>query len=294
MKKNFILITGGAGFIGSSLIEFLLKKNPNYKIISLDNYFTGSIKNHINNKNVKYIKGHNKDIQFLLKDYKKKINVVFHFGEFSRIYQSFKDYKTCFDFNIHHTSKVIQFALHNKIKLIYSATSSNLGNHGNDEHLSPYAWSKSKNIELIRNYNKWFGLKYELVYFYNVYGPRQILNSKMSAVIGIFETLYKKKKPLTVVLPGTQKRDFTHIDDIVEGCYLAWKKGKQNDYMLGTKRSYSIIDIARMFKSRIKYLPERPGDRLGSTITNNNALEILGYKPKKKIEDYIQNFISKK
>jgi len=294
MKKNFILITGGAGFIGSSLIEFLLKKNLSYKIISLDNYSTGSTKNHIKNKNVKYIKGQNKDIQLLLKEYKKKIKVIFHFGEFSRIYQSFKDYKTCFDYNIHHTSKVIEFALHNKIKIIYSATSSNLGNNGKDENLSPYAWSKSKNIELIRNYNKWFGLKYEFVYFYNVYGPRQILNSKMSAVIGIFETLYRKKKPLTVVLPGTQKRDFTHIDDIVIGCYLAWKKGKQNDYMLGTQKSYSIIEIAKMFNSKIIYLPERPGDRLGSTVTNNNALEILGYKPKIKIEDYIQNFILKK
>ena len=292
MKKKFILITGGAGFIGSCLIEFLLKKNSSYKIISLDNYFTGSVKNHIKNKNVVYIKGHNKDIQLLLKKYRKKINVIFHFGEFSRIYQSFINYKTCFDFNIFHTSKVIDFALTHKIKIIYSATSSNLGNSGRDENLSPYAWSKSKNIELIKNYSKWFGLKYELVYFYNVYGPRQILNSKMSAVVGVFETLYKKRKPLTVVLPGTQKRDFTHIDDIVLGCYLAWKKGNQNEYMLGTKKSYSIIEIAKMFNTKIKYLPARPGDRLGSTITNNNALKILKYKASKNIKDYIQNFIS--
>ena len=195
MKKNIILITGGAGFIGSSLIKNFVKNKYNYKIISLDNYFTGTRKNHITNKNVKYIKGNNKDIDKLMKKFKKNIKVIFHFGEFSRIFQSFKNYKKCFEYNIHHSSKVIEFAKDNKIKIIYSATSSNLGNKGKDENLSPYAWSKSKNIELIKNYNRWFGLKYELVYFYNVYGPGQILNSHMAAVIGIFEEQYKKNKP---------------------------------------------------------------------------------------------------
>ena len=294
MKKNIVLITGGAGFIGSSLIKSFIKNKYNYKIISLDNYSTGTKKNHIINKNVKYIKGDSKDIESILKNYKKKIKVIFHFGEFSRIFQSFKNYKKCFEYNIHHSSKVIEFAKDNKIKLIYSATSSNLGNYGKDENLSPYAWSKSKNIELIKNYNKWFGLKYEFVYFYNVYGPGQILNSPMSAVIGIFEQQYKKKKPLTVVSPGTQRRDFTHIDDIVKGCYLAWKKGKQNHYMLGTHKSYSIIEIAKMFKTKIKYLPVRPGERLGSTIPNNNAKRILGYKAKIDIKSYIQDIIYKK
>ena len=291
MKKNIILITGGAGFIGSSLIKNFLKNKYNYKIISLDNYSTGTIKNQVINKNVKYIKGNNKDIDKLMKKYKNKIKVIFHFGEFSRIFQSFKNYKKCFEYNIHHSSKVIEFAKDNKIKIIYSATSSNLGNNGKDENLSPYAWSKSKNIELIKNYNKWFGLNYELVYFYNVYGPGQILNSPMSAVIGIFEEQYKKRKPLTVVKPGNQRRDFTHIDDIVRGCYLAWKKGKQNEYMLGTKKNHSIIEIAKMFKSKIKYIPSRPGERFGSTIPNNNAENILGYSAKVKIKDYIQNFI---
>ncbi len=291
MKKNIVLITGGAGFIGSSLIKNFVKNKYNYKIISLDNYSTGSRTNHIKNKNVKYIKGDNKDINKLLNKFKKKILVIFHFGEFSRIFQSFKNYKKCFEYNIHHSSKVIEFAKDNKIKIIYSATSSNLGNKGKDENLSPYAWSKSKNIELIKNYNKWFGLKYELVYFYNVYGPGQILNSPMSAVIGIFEEQYKKDKPLTIVKPGTQRRDFTHIDDIVTGCFLAWKKGKQNEYMLGTKKNHSIIEIAKMFKSKIKYIPSRPGERFGSTIPNNNAKKILGYSARVKIKDYIKNFI---
>ena len=292
MKKNIVLITGGAGFIGSSLIKSFIKNKYNYKIISLDNYSTGTKKNHIINKNVKYINGDNKDIDRLLIKFKKKIKVIFHFGEFSRIFQSFKHYRKCFEYNIHHSSKVIEFAKDNKIKIIYSATSSNLGNNGLDENLSPYAWSKSKNIELIKNYNRWFGLKYELVYFYNVYGPGQIINSPMSAVIGIFEEQYKKRKPLTIVRPGTQKRDFTHINDIVRGCYLAWKKGNQNDYMLGTKKNYSIKEIAKMFKSKIKYIPSRPGERFGSTIPNNNAKKILGYTPKLDIKDYIEDFVS--
>ena len=251
-------------------------------------------KNHLRSTNVKYIKGENKNIDTLLKKYKNKIKVIFHFGEYSRIFQSFKNYKECFEYNIHHSSKVIEFAKNNKIKIIYSATSSNLGNDGKDENLSPYAWSKSKNIELIKNYNKWFGLKYEFVYFYNVYGPGQILNSPMAAVIGIFESQYKKNKPLTVVKPGTQRRDFTHIDDIVKGCYLAWKKGNQNHYMLGTKKQYSIIEIAKMFNTKIKYLPSRPGERFGSTTPNDNAKKILGYIAKKDIRDYIKSIVKKK
>ncbi len=291
MKKNIILITGGAGFIGSSLIKFLVKNKFKENIISIDNYSSGYVKNHIKNKKVKYIRGENKDINKLLKFYKKRIKVIFHFGEFSRIFQSFKKYKKCFEYNIHHSLKVIEFAKENNIKIIYSATSSNLGNNGRDESLSPYAWSKSKNIELIRNYSKWFGLKYEFVYFYNVYGEGQITNSPMSAVIGIFEEQYKKGQPLTVVKPGTQRRDFTHIDDIVKGCILAWKKGSQNEYMLGTRKNYSILEIAKMFKTRIIYLPARPGERFGSTILNDNAKKILGYKAKIDIKNYILDFI---
>ena len=294
MKKNTIVITGGAGFIGSALIKHFLKLKIKEKIISIDNYSSGSIKNHIKSGQVKYIKGENKDIDQILKSYKNKIKIIYHFGEFSRIFQSFKFYKKCFDYNIHQSLKVIDFAKNNKIKLIYSATSSNLGNNGKDENLSPYAWSKSKNIELIKNYNKWFGLKYELVYFYNVYGPGQITNSHMAAVIGIFEEQYKNNKPLTVVKPGNQRRDFTHINDIVNGCYLAWKKGKQNEYMLGTQKTYSINNIAKFFNSKIKYLPARPGERFGSTIKNNNAKNILGYKAKIDIKDYIVKFTSKK
>jgi len=288
--KNIVIITGGAGFIGSNLIKYLLKKN-NLKIISLDNYSTGTKMNHINHKNVKYIKGENINISKILNRYKKKIKVIFHFGEFSRIYQSFLNSKRCLNYNIKHSFEVINFAKDNKIKIIYSATSSNLGNGGKDENLSPYSWSKSKNIELIKNYSRWFGLKYELIFFYNVYGPGQINIGKMATIIGIFETLYKDNKPLTIVKPGSQKRDFTHIDDIVKGCYLAMIKGKQNEYMLCTNKSYSIMQIAKMFNTKYKLLKSRPGERFGSTTINNNAKKILGFKAKKDIKTYIRNLI---
>jgi len=193
--KNIIIITGGAGFIGSNLIKYLVKKTK-LKIISVDNYSTGTTKNHINHKNVKYIEGENFNISQILKLYTNKIIVIFHFGEFSRIYQSFLNTKECFNYNIYNSFEVINFAKDNKIKIIYSATSSSLGDNGRDQNSSPYAWSKSKNIELIKNYSKWFGLKYELLFFYNVYGSGQINSGKMATIIGIFETQYKKQKPI--------------------------------------------------------------------------------------------------
>jgi UDP-glucose 4-epimerase len=291
--KNIVVVTGGAGFIGSNLIKYLNKRTK-YKIISIDNYSTGTIKNHIIQKNIKYLKSENINITKILRSYKKKIKVIFHFGEFSRIYQSFLKPKECLNSNINNSFEVINFAKDNKIRIIYSATSSSLGNNGKDENLSPYAWAKSKNIELIKNYSKWFGLRYELLFFYNVYGPGQILNSPMSAVIGIFETQFKKKLPLTIVKPGSQKRDFTHIDDIIKGCYLAFIKGKQNEYMLCSKKQYTILEIAKMFKTRIKFLPPRKGERFGASIPNNNALNHLGYEPKVSIGAYISTYIKKK
>jgi UDP-glucose 4-epimerase len=291
--KKIIIVTGGAGFIGSNLIKYLIKKTK-YKIISIDNYSTGTKKNHIIDRNIKYIKDENINIAKILKPYKKNIKVIFHFGEFSRIYQSFLKPKDCLNSNINNSFEVINFAKDNNIRIIYSATSSALGNNGKDENLSPYTWAKSKNIELIKNYSKWFGLKYELLFFYNVYGSGQILNTSMAAVIGIFQTQFNKKIPLTVVKPGTQKRDFTHIDDIINGCYLAFIKGRQSEYMLSSNKQYTILEIAKMFKTKIKFLPSRKGERFGSSIANNNAFNHLGYKPKYKINTYISKFIKKK
>ena len=293
--KNIIIITGGAGFIGANLIDLLLKKEKKFKIISLDNYSSGSTKNQIQNSNITYLKGDTKNISKILKKYKKKINTVFHFGEFSRIYQSFLQTKECFNSNSIGSLEVFNFCLNNKIKLVYSATSASIGNKGKDKNLSPYAFSKAKNLELLDNLKKWFNFKCEILYFYNVYGPRQITKGKMSTVIGIFEELYKRKKPLTVVRPGTQSRRFTHISDTIHGCYFAWKKNKNRHYSISHKKSYSIIEVAKMFKSKIKMVPSREGERYISTLTDTNILNKV-YKIFGRIElkNYIEDKITSK
>ena len=256
--KNFIIITGGAGFVGSNLISLFLKKTK-HKIISIDNYSSGKKSNHIKNKRVKYIKGNTKNISLILNLKKNKIKTIFHFGEFARIYQSFLKMNECMDSNSVGTHAVFNFCLSNKIKLVYSATSASLGNDGRDKDLSPYAFTKSKNLELLENLKKWFKMKYEVVYFYNVYGPKQICYGDMATVIGIFEDHYKRKKPLTVVKPGNQSRRFTHIEDTVKVCYLAWKKNQCRHYSISNKKSYTIIEVAKLFKSKIKFLPSRAG-----------------------------------
>ena len=289
--KKIIVITGGAGFVGSNLINLLLKKTK-FKIISLDNYSTGKKKNHISDRRVKYILCHTKNISDKLKIYKKKIHSIFHFGEFSRIYQSFLKMDECINSNSIGSHAVFNFCLVNKIKLIYSATSASIGNYGNDKNLSPYAFTKAKNLELLENLKKWFKLKYEVIYFYNVYGPKQICSGSMATVIGIFEDQYKKQKPLTVVKPGTQSRRFTHIHDTVEACYYAWKKNKCRHYSISSKKSYSIIQVAKMFNSNIKFLPQRPGERYASALTNmnltNKVYKLFGDI---QLKDYLKNII---
>ena len=289
MKKDIIVVTGGSGFVGSNLIKFFLE-NSKFRIISIDNYSTGLVKNHIKNKRVKYIRNETKNIKKILDIYKKKINSIFHFGEFSRIYQSFLKMSQCIDSNTIGSNAVFNFCLENKIKLIYSATSASIGNKGNDKNLSPYAFTKAKNLELLNNLKKWFNFKFEILYFYNVYGPKQISKGEMATVIGIFEEQYRKKKPLTVVKPGTQTRRFTHINDTVEACYKAWKKNKCRHYSIANKKSYSILQVAKLFKSKIKLLPPRRGERFASALTNmnlsNKVYKIYGSI---QLSDYIKN-----
>ena len=291
MKKNLIIVTGGAGFVGSNLISYLIKKTK-YKIISIDNYSSGNKKNEIKNKKIKYIRSHTKNISNLLKNYKSNIISVFHFGEFSRIYQSFLKFNQCIESNSIGTHEVFNFCLKNKIKLVYSATSASLGNKGKDKNLSPYAFSKAKNLELLENLNKWFNMKYEIIYFYNVYGPKQICKGEMATVIGIFEENFSKGNPLPVVRPGNQSRRFTHILDTINACYIAWKRNKCLHYSISNRQSYSIIEVAKMFGAKIKFLKSRPGERYASALTKMNlSNKVHRLYGDIKLKNYIENFL---
>tara|TARA_B100001142_G_scaffold288449_1_gene304615 strand:- start:463 stop:1341 length:879 start_codon:yes stop_codon:yes gene_type:complete len=289
--KNLIIVTGGAGFVGSNLIKLFLKKTKK-NIISYDNYSSGSKKNHIKNKRVKYIRGDTSEIEKKILKYKNRIDSIFHFGEFARIYQSFKKFDECYKSNSVGTSTVIKFCSKNNIRLIYSATSATLGNKNNDKNLSPYAFTKFKNLELLENLKKWFKFKYDVIYFYNVYGPGHIKKGPMATVIGIFEEKFENKKPLPVVLPGNQTRRFTHVDDTVNTCFEAWVKNKSAHYSISHKKSYSIKEVAKMFNRPIIYLKKRPGERYASALTkislNNKVFRRFG---KINLKDYISSFI---
>ena len=291
--KNLIIVTGGCGFVGSNLIDCLIRKSK-FNIISLDNYSSGSKKNHFKNKRVKYINCHTKNISKVLNKYKDKINSIFHFGEFSRIYQSFNYMNKCIQSNTIGTGAVFDFCLKNKLKLIYSATSASLGNRGKDKNLSPYAFTKAKNLEFLENLKRWFNFKYEVIFFYNVYGPRQISRGNMATVVGIFENYYKLNKPLPVVKPGTQSRRFTHIKDTIEICYKAWKLNRNRYYSISHKESYSIIELAKLFRHKITYLSPRKGERYASALAgmslSNKVHKNFG---KIKLEKYVKEFIKK-
>ncbi len=291
-KIKNILVTGGAGFVGTNLINLLLKKTK-FKIISIDDYSSGTKNNHIRNNRVKYYRGNTKNIAEIIKN-PREIIAVFHFGEFARIYQSFKKMNQCINSNSVGTNAVFNFCLKNKIKLIYSATSASLGNKGNDKNLSPYAFTKAKNLELLENLKKWFNFKYEVIYFYNVYGPYQICEGEMATVIGIFENHYKKRKSLPVVKPGTQTRRFTHIFDTVDVCYMAWKRKLCRHYSIANKKEHSIKEVAKMFNTKIRYLPKRKGERYASALTNKSlSNKVYKYFGKIELKNYIQNFLLK-
>ena len=291
-KIKKILVTGGAGFVGTNLINLLLKKTK-FKIISIDDYSSGTKNNHIRNNRVKYYRGNTKNIAEIIKN-PREIIAVFHFGEFARIYQSFKKMNQCINSNSVGTNAVFNYCLKNKIKLIYSATSASLGNKGNDKNLSPYAFTKAKNLELLENLKKWFNFKYEVIYFYNVYGPYQICEGDMATVIGIFESHYKKRKSLPVVKPGTQTRRFTHIFDTVDICYMAWKRKLCRHYSIANKKEYSIKEVAKMFNTKIRYLPKRKGERYASALTNKSlSNKVYKYFGKTELKNYIQNFLLK-
>jgi UDP-glucose 4-epimerase len=285
-----LLVTGGAGFVGTNLIKALLADFPDAAIVSLDNYFTGSPANHSNDPRVTYLDGSTVDIAKIWAGRGlPSPEIVFHLGEYSRIPQSFEDHDLTWDFNLLGTKEVVKFASAAGAKLIYAGSSSKFGNDGQDENLNPYAWTKAKNIEYIRNYADWFGLDYAVTYFYNVYGPGQISQGKYATVIGIFEHQYLTGQPLTVVSPGTQTRDFTHVADIVRGIVLVARNGSGDGYLLGTGHEWPLAEVAAMFGTEYVLVPSRRGERTRGRADVTKAAG-LGWEPRHRLDEYIASF----
>ena len=282
-SKIKVLVTGGAGFIGSHLCERLLSLK--YEVYSLDNYFTGSIENHIDGVN--YIKGSTSQIQ-------KLVNItpsyIYHLGEYSRVEQSFDDIEKVWKYNKDGIFAVLEFTRKTGAKIIYAGSSTKFGDGGLGRSQSPYAWSKATNTELVLNYGNWFDVKYAITYFYNVYGPREISSGKYATLIGLFTQLKSKNEDMTVVSPGSQRRNFTHVEDIINGLILVGENGHGDDFGIGSSESFTVMEIAQMFGGNIKILPERPGNRMVADIITEKT-EKLGWKASWSIKDYIKNQI---
>lgn len=288
VSNKKVLVTGGAGFIGSYLIGELLKKGG-YDVYSLDNYFTGSKNNHI--QGAHYVEGDTKDIDTLITHIP---DIVFHLGEYSRVEKSFDDIQKVWEFNKNGTFAVLEFCRKHNCKIVYAGSSTKFGDGGLGRDQSPYAWTKATNTELIKNYGDWFSLAYAIAYFYNVYGEREISNGPYATVIGIFKEQYRKGQPITVVSPGTQMRNFTHVEDIVRGLVLIGEKGEGDDYGLGSEKAYSIMQVADFFSKDVVMLPERKGNRMNATIDISRSRLELGWKAEKDLSEYIQKVIDSK
>ena len=279
-KKKKILVTGGAGFVGSHLCEHLALDNNN-EVYSLDNYFTGSESNHVNN--VVYIKGNTVDIADLVHF---TPDMVYHLGEYSRVEQSFDDIETVLHYNTYGTFAVMEFVRKAGSKILYAGSSTKFGDGSLGRTASPYAWTKATNTELVVNYGNWFNVPYAITYFYNVYGNREINTGKYATIIASFIEKMKTVKPLTVVSPGKQMRNFTHIDDIIEGLIIVGKYGYGDEFGIGSEESFSILEIAKLFGGEIEMLPERKGNRMSAGVFTDKT-QALGWSPKRKLEDYI-------
>jgi UDP-glucose 4-epimerase len=285
ISKKKILVTGGAGFVGTNLIESLVNEYKEYEITSLDCYFTSTEDNHIINDRVNYVNGYTWEINEIFSE--NDFDIIFHFGEYSRIVHSFKDIDFVSKSILNGTSAVLNFALKNNSKFIYSASSSKFGNDGTDENLSPYAFLKSKMVDLIKNYGSWFNLDYEIAYFFNVYGKRQIYTGKYATVIAIFEKQYLDGEKLTVVSPGTQSRDFTHVKDIVSGLLSIMKINKNGEWHLRSGKIFTILEVVKMFDVNYNIIPERRGERFTAEQIDSNTQEVLDWEPNKSLQEWI-------
>jgi UDP-glucose 4-epimerase len=287
------LVTGGAGFVGSHLVRRLLRDDPNARVVSLDNYFTGTFANHVDDERATYLQGSTVDVAKVWANTGLPApSVVFHLGEYSRIVQSFDDIDTTWEYNVHGTKEVVRFAKATAAKLVYAGSSSKFGNDGEDENLSPYAWTKAKNVEYIVNFDSWYGLDYVITYFYNVYGPGQIRTGRYATVIGIFEDQYERGVPLTVRAPGTQTRDFTHIDDIVDGIVLCAERGAGDGYLLGTGIERRLVDVAAMFGVPHELVPAEHGERERGRADTTKARS-LGWAPTMSLDAYVADVVAK-
>ncbi len=284
--KKLVLVTGGAGFVGSHLCERLITLG--HQVICLDNYFTGTEDNHI--PGVEYRRGHTKDIEKLVPE---TPDLVYHLGEYARVEVSLNEPPLVWDLNKVGTFSVVEFCRKRNCKIVYAGSSTKFGDGGLGRMQSPYAWTKASNTELIKNYGSWYGLPYAVVYFYNVYGPRERPAEKYGTLIETFKQKYLKGEPLTVVSPGTQRRNFTHVDDIVDGLIVVGAEGEGDDFGLGHEEAYSVLEVADMFEHPIEMLPPRAGNRMDASIDTSKARS-LGWKPKRDLKTYVKGFVSKK
>lgn len=279
-----ILVTGGAGFIGSHLVERLLQLG--HRVVSLDNYFAGSPENHI--AGAEYLEGHTKDIATIVTFIP---DIVFHLGEYSRVEKSFEDVQELWDLNKTGTFAVVEFCREKNAKLVYAGSSTKFSDGGLGRDQSPYAWTKATNTELVKNYGTWYGLNYAIVYFYNVFGGRERGTGPYATLVGIFKEEYKKGNPLTVVLPGTQKRNFTHVEDIIDGLVLVGEKGEGDGYGIGNDSAYSVMEVAQQFNIPIVTLPERTGNRMNSS-SDTEKTRALGWKATRTLAEDITKFVA--
>ncbi|KKW47236.1 ADP-L-glycero-D-manno-heptose-6-epimerase [Candidatus Kaiserbacteria bacterium RIFCSPHIGHO2_02_FULL_59_21] len=280
--KGTVIVTGGAGLIGPSLIELLL---PRYRVVSLDNYFIGRKENHI--EGAEYVEGHTRDIEALL-GHERPV-VIYQLGEYSRVEQSFKDIELVWESNVHGAFRVFEYWRRRGCKLVYAGSSTKFADGGLGRDQSPYAWMKASNTELVENYGAWFDLPYAITYFYNAYGPRELSEGPYASVMGIFKKKYRAGEPITVVAPGTQKRNFTHVEDIARGLFMVGEKGQGDEYGIGSPESYSVLELAKMFTDNVVMLPERKGNRMESIVDTSRVEKEFGWKPEHSVREYVES-----